>query len=1047
MVHAIYDNKTRSEISESSSLDEFRRLVYDRQKEISRYQEQKMKDDNATMNIGYQSLKTFDTASVTSSKISSDISHLLLDQRDPEDTLLMMTESDTCASSNASNSRSFREALEEFLSESETEPVTLMSDDSSSSAIVRKIRSRQVARRRKVVASDERDEESGSEDVCGPHFVEPATAKPKRSTRSRRPSNSVNRTSLQQGSLFAVPYTETVVFTPEEEDSSRGRSTGNQAFYDTESSYAESHSPQQESKTEDDDDHDDKEEEDSYVNADEIVVQDVMKDEDGSGWLPGLFKSSGTPLWGWAGALGGVTDVAATSVDDAVPTSPPSTTPSTKDTARVSVPTAKWEPPFRNFTKDATLMFSGNSFLPQMTSRQLSSYSKTSQSSHETEGQSALTGIDFNTMRAVAPDPPTADTPSNRDETSIPRSVTPDTVSSKHFSVKTFTIQSEYMAQKDGIEIDDVAVASRSLGGPHKATQGNGRNRKNPGRNGKNRGKVHGRVFKMLRKKLGKALRRLNIRVSDKFLSKCARGAKKLVGSFKKAMGSKKGPQEASTLRGLPFLNDVERPTNGGIQVDEVLATELLNDRGDDTSIVRASKYVVKGKELLQEAAKIKSDDPVKCKTITAEAHTYAYVARQMAKTALMTKQAQKEALSASPTPMLNVISSDGEDEYEQRAIEAENKGAMFDFDAFLSHLTCFTACSNSSNVDHSTAEVEAALQILAKISEEEKMTTLHDRSLSKECINTSKSNLPHRSSGGSIDNMAGRKSPESINNMKETTVGGGGTSSLNDLVSNIQSFYETDLVVSSSSADSRTEHGDHSTASVSDTLTSRDDEYTVETEPTAQPTTRNLFNWGGGNSYVKPIPYKNTDDDDDDDDDDDEDDEDDDYDYDDDDEFDEDDTVTSLGASQSESRTTNRSFVSETNTSDHPFRYSSSSFSQSVTSAGTASQRTSGSTRRGRGGRRSSMSDTQRRQHPSRSGVESSSLRNKNSSSTGHRSGNFGLASEGGGGGKDIVDKDRVDETTGGVLGTIPSNPSTATEKKKHRFSWRMGGSRKVDQ
>lgn len=1037
MVASLYEIET-DEIGSSPS-DEIRRRVSGReqasQNEGPNYRQ---KLNNYNIVGGYHSLKSFDTASVTSSRASSASNSLpLTDQGGPEDSLLSL-EYDTWESPDRSKTESFGGALEDFLSESDTESVGLVSDGSSLSNMVKKIQDRQTGRGK---VGDERrdDSDSDSESEWSVVSEEPRegevvesqpAAESKDSVPSRRQSNdglannagSYVNTKPQRASI-PLPLDKDVSMA-KDKDSDKSRLMGNRPFSDPKSSITEvqpngrrevavSEDADDDTYdgtydgTYDDDDADDDTHEvadsdsddDVYTDADEDVYTDADEDgdqhfvkKDRSGWLPELLNVNAAPVWGWAGAVGGKTK--STTPVDAVSTNP-SDSPSPKAVDGNGTAVSKWDPPFRNFSEGAAVLFSRKSHLTD---------AKESQ---------RLAGTEFNILRVIAPDSDKADvTAANEDRTAFPRTTTNDTALSKHLPVKTFMIVSE------GEEVDEgkhnkFTIGSLRLRKPRPTNGANRRTKPANGRNKKNlrfsTAALKARVLQKLRKGIRKAARRFNIRISDKLLSKYVGKVKQLTRTLLKAVVPN-GRGDSSKARGISFLNSAKRQTSG-VHVDEAFASELLNDRGDDTSIVRASKYVAKGRELLQEAAKFKSEDPGKCRTITVEAHTYAYAARQMAKTSLMTRQAKKEELLRKPTdsdaPLTDVVPAHVDDD--EKPIEPEKKEAwnyaltelqLFNFYDFLSNITCFGECSNTS-VDNSAEEVEAALEILARISEEEKMTvnkalSKENKSVSSDRHNTSKSNLSHRSSGG-VDGVDGRKSP------KESS---GRGSALNDLVHNIQSFYETDLVVSSSSG-STTEHGDNTTASVSchETATSRDDDHTVGTE-------RQVFDWKGVRNSRDVVDRPTVDEEDDEDEDDDDDSDDD----------EDEDTLMSLSRSQTRTMGS-RSFLSDAYTSDHPFRYSSSSFSQSVAgttlySAGSrrVTERRSVSTRLGRRG-------------VSRSGAESPSLRNESR----HRTNREVADSE------DIAKE--VVETTG--AGEAITSKNTSADKKK-RFSWRLGG-RKV--
>lgn len=132
---------------------------------------------------------------------------------------------------------------------------------------------------------------------------------------------------------------------------------------------------------------------------------------------------------------------------------------------------------------------------------------------------------------------------------------------------------------------------------------------------------------------------------------------------------------------------------------DEKLAEKLVNDSKGETSILKASRYLDSGKRLLRNGAKLKKTNDLRgSKEVIRKAHTYAYFGRQLAKQCLLTSREE---------PL--------------KAVNINNMAAFEDF--FLSFLQCDGPCGEDNAVENSNIQVDEALDILSKLSEEEATT------------------------------------------------------------------------------------------------------------------------------------------------------------------------------------------------------------------------------------------------------------------------------------------------------------------------------------
>jgi trimeric autotransporter adhesin len=245
--------------------------------------------------------------------------------------------------------------------------------------------------------------------------------------------------------------------------------------------------------------------------------------------------------------------------------------------------------------------------------------------------------------------------------------------------------------------------------------------------------------------------------------------------------------------------------TSKTTMIDDELAQSLIKNRmGDESSVVRASRYVTTGRELLKEAAKLKDGNPTACTILTKKAHTYAYAARQVAKKALIARKTA--ANERQDMQIFNNVSREIVDDEEETIIPEEKNAwkrkleeiKLFNLEDLLP--SCFNACG-TCGADKSALEVDQALEILAKISEEE--------------VQGSKSSVPGSNDLRTTDNNPSLVSRavaknRQVSNLESTVVYANFTFvnaeglsmsksqsvAIKDLVTELRSFYEADQTI-----------------------------------------------------------------------------------------------------------------------------------------------------------------------------------------------------------------------------------------------------------
>lgn len=170
-----------------------------------------------------------------------------------------------------------------------------------------------------------------------------------------------------------------------------------------------------------------------------------------------------------------------------------------------------------------------------------------------------------------------------------------------------------------------------------------------------------------------------------------------------------------------PSLTDADQPREGSNGIseqansmafidifDKKLARELVNESKGKVGILTASQYLDSGKRLLRNGAELKKANNLKgSNDAIRKAHTYAYVARQLAKQYLLACRK-------------DLLDQDGEDLLQTEPSVEEDEITAFE-DLFLSFLQCVGPCSGDYTVEDTRHQVDEALEILSKLSEEER--------------------------------------------------------------------------------------------------------------------------------------------------------------------------------------------------------------------------------------------------------------------------------------------------------------------------------------
>ncbi|KAG7374244.1 hypothetical protein IV203_013339 [Nitzschia inconspicua] len=243
--------------------------------------------------------------------------------------------------------------------------------------------------------------------------------------------------------------------------------------------------------------------------------------------------------------------------------------------------------------------------------------------------------------------------------------------------------------------------------------------------------------------------------------------------------------------------------------IDQGLAHSLLDAHVEDESnVIRASRYVKIGRELLDEAAKIKDQNPKACTILTKKAHTYAYAARQIARKILVARKAITSVVMEGQ--LSKNISTEIIDGAQGPAAHQESDTAwknklkelqLFNFEDFLP--SCFSTCGTCS-AESSSSEVDEALEILAKLSEDDATASKSGISVNQRMrtIVTIDSSTSHAVANNSIlsidesdvETKVGSECAEYVSSGKSRTI------AIRKLVTDLQSFYEADSTINGNS-------------------------------------------------------------------------------------------------------------------------------------------------------------------------------------------------------------------------------------------------------
>jgi hypothetical protein len=241
--------------------------------------------------------------------------------------------------------------------------------------------------------------------------------------------------------------------------------------------------------------------------------------------------------------------------------------------------------------------------------------------------------------------------------------------------------------------------------------------------------------------------------------------------------------------------------------IDEELAHTLMEEnQEDESSVRRASRYVATGRQLLNEAATLKERDPTSCAVLTRKAHTYAYVARQIAKQVLEERKAATSNKDMDIDPNLSreilhdeqgqeVSDENGKSHWKTKWEELQ----LFSFEDVLpSSFLCFSACGNCGAEKEQVLEVDKALDILAKLSEDEFQASKTFPSYNQSLIslNNVDSKTKHDDVSKSfLSSMNSTDVATSVDHYTHSAVSmeRSRTTVIKDLVSELQSFYEAE--------------------------------------------------------------------------------------------------------------------------------------------------------------------------------------------------------------------------------------------------------------
>jgi hypothetical protein len=205
----------------------------------------------------------------------------------------------------------------------------------------------------------------------------------------------------------------------------------------------------------------------------------------------------------------------------------------------------------------------------------------------------------------------------------------------------------------------------------------------------KSKGKGNGGMGKILNK-------------AKKGMGKSVKNLTSIVKNTRKTKPTKQsltGTQQS--LEAINGISDQKNCLEFSDYFDEILAVELVNNSKGETGILKASQYLDSGKRLLRNGAELKKLDDLRAsKELIRKARTYVYVGRQLAKQYLLAyRQELLERIGSNP-------------------VNDDAFAAFEDF--FLSFLQCVGPCPGADTVEKSIFQVDEALRILSKLSEEE---------------------------------------------------------------------------------------------------------------------------------------------------------------------------------------------------------------------------------------------------------------------------------------------------------------------------------------
>ncbi|KAL3920374.1 MAG: hypothetical protein SGILL_003296 [Bacillariaceae sp.] len=308
------------------------------------------------------------------------------------------------------------------------------------------------------------------------------------------------------------------------------------------------------------------------------------------------------------------------------------------------------------------------------------------------------------------------------------------------------------------------------------------------------------KVGHKFKKGMKRSLQAMKYVVTGKFLVHGFMRMKKMGATVTKSI---KKPFTARRLQESEEITEPETPETPNAVIDEELAQTLMEEKKEDESSVhRASRYVATGRELLNEAAAVKDTDPKACVFLTQKAHTYAYVARQMAKQVLIERKAaemeDKQDAKVDQDLSREILKDGDQPNSDAKQTQWEELQLFTLEDLLPSSLLCLTACGNFGAKEEEPLELDEALDILAKLSEDEcearstfisnskSMASLDNANLRPSHGDFNRSNLPSVDSAAMETHTAPfSRSAVSVERSRTTVI--------KDLVSELQDFYEAD--------------------------------------------------------------------------------------------------------------------------------------------------------------------------------------------------------------------------------------------------------------